>query len=243
VEDVLALFDIDGTLVDTAGAGRDAIEIALVEIYGTAGPIDELSFAGLTDPYIARTLMQHAGLEDPEIELRFDALWDCYETNLSAILAERAHRARVHAGVLALLDALAVAGVAIGLVTGNIERGAQHKLAACGIADRFTFGSFGSDAENRDELPPIAIDRAQAKTGRDFHKRRTWIIGDTPRDIRCARAAGIRALAVGTGSFTAPQLRNAGADHALDTLADTIAVMRVLGDESRMDARGARFAP
>ena len=243
MRDVLALFDIDGTLVDTAGAGRDAIEVALVDVFGTAGPIDELSFAGLTDPYIARTLMRHAGFHDREIDSRLDALWERYAAELERILVERAARARVHAGVIELLDLLEGAGAAIGLVTGNIEGGARRKLGACGLAHRFAFGSYGSDAENRDELPPIAIERARRATGREFAPERTWIIGDTPRDISCARAAGIRVLAVATGSFSAAELHAAGADHALETLDDASTVSALFRGESRARPGSARFAP
>ena len=241
--DVLTLFDIDGTLVDSAGAGRDAIELALLEVYGTAGPINELSFAGLTDPFIVRTLMRHAGLSDDEIDAQLPALWASYERRLEAILVDRAARARVHPGVLDLLAALEGLGAAIGLVTGNIARGARHKLAACGIHDRFPFGSFGSDAEDRDELPAIAIRRARRTMGRAYAADRTWIIGDTPRDIGCARAAGVRVLAVATGSFTRRQLEDAGADVALDSLGDTGRVLDVLSVESRGVAEGARFGP
>lgn len=230
---LLALFDIDGTLVDTAGAGRDAIEVALVDVYGTTGPIDDLSFAGLTDPYIARTLMRHAGLEDREIEAGMDALWATYTDRLIGILADRSGLARVHAGVHELLEALEAAEAAIGLVTGNIADGAHHKLRTCGIADRFGFGSFGSDSENRDDLPAIAIDRARATTGLDFAPQHTWIIGDTPRDIGCARACGVRVLAVATGSFTVEELEEAGADHALESLADTARILGLLDVESR----------
>ena len=238
---VLALFDIDGTLVDTAGSGRDAIEVALVEVFGTPGPIDELSFAGLTDPLIARTLMRHAGFADEEIDARLDALWASYTRHLVERLAERRARARVHEGVVELLEALAAAGVPLGLVTGNIADGARHKLATLGIADRFAFGSYGSDAENRDRLPAIAIERAHAATGMRFDPDRTWIIGDTPRDIGCARACGIRVLAVATGSFSVDELAAAGADHVLETLADTAVILGLLGIESRAAPEDARF--
>jgi phosphoglycolate phosphatase-like HAD superfamily hydrolase len=144
------------------------------------------------------------------------------------ILRERRERAMVHAGVHALLDALEGAGAALGLVTGNIEDGAHLKLAACGIGDRFVFGSFGSDAEDRDELPTIAIERAGDVTGVQFDPNRTWIIGDTPRDIGCARACGIRVLAVATGSFSVAELEEAGADHALESLVDTRRILDFL---------------
>ncbi|MDX1393912.1 MAG: HAD family hydrolase [Gemmatimonadota bacterium] len=227
---VLALFDIDGTLVDTAGAGSAAVEVALVEVFGTPGPIDELSFAGLTDPLIVRTLMRHAGFEDHEIDARAPALWAAYTAHLVDRLAEpeRRARSRVHEGVPELLDALEVAEAALGLVTGNIAEGARLKLDALGIADRFGFGSYGSDAEDRDLLPAIAIERARAATGTSHDPTRTWIIGDTPRDIACARATGIRVLAVATGSFSVDELVAAGADHAVESLAETDEVLRLL---------------
>jgi len=240
---LLALFDIDGTLVDTAGAGRDAIEAALIEVYGTTGPIDDLSFAGLTDPFIARTLMRHAGLTDPEIDAGLARLWTVYSDQLVDILRDRAERASVHPGVHELLEALEIAGAALGLVTGNIAEGARHKLAACGMADRFGFGSFGSDAENRDELPRIAIERASDVTGVVFEPERTWIIGDTPRDIGCAHACGIRVLAVATGSFSVAELVEAGADHALESLADTERILALFDIESRAAPERARFGP
>ena len=225
---LVVLFDIDGTLVDTVGAGRDAIEGALVEIFGTAGPIDELSFAGLTDPWIVRRLMRLAGFDDAEIDARLESLWASYVIRLSDALEGRRSRLRVHAGVFGLLDELERRGAGVGLVTGNIEPGARAKLAACGLEGRFSFGAFGSDAEDRDALPAIALERAPGAIGRVADPRRTWIVGDTPRDIGCARAGGVRALAVATGQFDVAELLALGPDHAVATLKDTATVLELL---------------
>lgn len=225
---LVVLFDIDGTLVDTAGSGRDAIEGALVEVFGTAGPIDELSFAGLTDPWIVRRLMRLAGFDDAEIDARLEPLWVSYVARLSDALEGRRSRLRVHGGVLSLLDELDRRLAGVGLVTGNIEPGARAKLAACGLAGRFPFGAFGSDAEDRDALPAIALGRAPGAIGRVADRRRTWIVGDTPRDIECARAGGVRALAVATGQFGVAELLAVRPDHAVATLEDTAAVLELL---------------
>jgi len=218
---LLVLFDVDGTLIDSAGAGREAIEGALHDVYGTAGPIDELPFDGLTDPSIARTLLRAGGIADARIEAGLDALWATYLARLADSLGARAGRVRALDGVSALLDALAGAGAVVGLVTGNIEPGAARKLDACGLGGRFSFGAFGSDAEDRDALPAIALERATASTGCPFAPDRVWIVGDTPRDVRCARAGGVRALAVASGRYSVAQLAACAPDHVTSSLADT----------------------
>jgi len=239
---LLLLFDIDGTLLDSAGAGRDAIEEALVDVYGTAGPIGDISFAGLTDPSIARSLLTHAGLAPAEIDRGLEALWTRYVELLALALEDRRARIRVNAGVEPFLDALETLGAAIGLLTGNIARGASEKLEACGLASRFGFGAYGSDAEDRDALPDIALARAHEATGRRFSRAETWIIGDTPLDIACARAGCVNVIAVATGSYSVEELASAGADLAVSTLSDTAHLVSVLVDESRSVSGSARFA-
>jgi len=223
---LLVLFDVDGTLIDSAGAGREAIEGALHEVYGTAGPIDDTPFDGLTDPWIVRTLLEAEGLDRAVIAAGLDALWASYVRRLADSLRTRADRLRVLEGVAALLDALAVEEAAVGLLTGNIEAGAAQKLAACGLEDRFDFGAFGSDAEDRDALPEIALERAAAAAGRRFAPDRVWVVGDTPRDVGCARAGGVRALAVASGRYSVNELRGCGPDAAVVSLRDTD---RILG--------------
>lgn len=240
---LLVLFDVDGTLIDSAGAGREAIEGALHEVYGTAGPIDDTPFDGLTDPWIVRTLLEAEGLDRTTIENGLDALWASYLRRLADSLGARADRLRVLEGVATLLDALARERVAVGLLTGNIEAGAARKLAACGLGDRFAFGAFGSDAEDRDALPTIALARAAAAVGRRFAPEGVWVVGDTPRDVGCARAGGVRALAVASGRYSVDELRACRPDAAVGSLRDTRAILgrltgRATDPQGRHSGRG-----
>lgn len=240
---LLVLFDVDGTLIDSAGAGRAAIEGALHDVYGTAGPIDDTPFDGLTDPWIVRTLLEAAGLERERIARGLDALWESYLHRLAGSLRARAGRLRVLDGVAELLDALALEGAAVGLLTGNIEAGAARKLDACGLGGRFAFGAYGSDAEDRDALPAIALERAALAAGRRFAPDAVWVIGDTPRDIGCARAGGVRALGVASGRYTLAELLDCEPDEAVVSLADTGEILgrltgRAAGQQTRHSGRG-----
>lgn len=231
------LFDVDGTLADTLGAGKAALARAMSEVYGEAGPVDEFDFHGRTDPEIVRGLLRAAGRPDPEIDGGFEELWPRYLERLRAELDRRAGRALPHTGVLDLLDRLAGDGrFACGLVTGNIEEGARLKLGAVGCGGRFDFGAYGSDAEERDRLPAVALARARRRFGRAFEARRAIVIGDTPADIRCARAAGARVLAVATGRHTSAELAAHRPDLVLEDLADARRVLEFfLGDASADD--------
>ncbi len=230
---MLTLFDIDGTLVDAGGAGRAAIESALLAVYGTAGPIDDLPFDGLTDPLIAHTLLREAGFEAEQIDARIESLWASYLGHLGDELEARRPALNQLPGIAPLLDRLVGAGATLGLVTGNIAQGAERKLGACGLEGRFEFGGFGSDASDRNELPPIAMTRALETTGVRFSREETWIIGDTPQDIACAKASGLRVLAVATGRFSVAELEHRGADYAVPSLADTEGIMEIFATDSR----------
>ena len=226
----LLLFDVDGTLLDVDGAGRAAFRSALVEVYGDTGPIDDFAFSGKTDPLIARGLLRHAGWSDPDIERGLEELWEAYLPALERELAARASSIRVYPGVRELLGRLvADARFELALVTGNVREGAFRKLAAAELDAPFRYGAFGSDAEARDELPPVAVRRARERNGDAFEARDVWVIGDTPADVRCAKASGYRALAVATGGYEAGELAGHGADRVLDSLADTDVVLRLLG--------------
>jgi phosphoglycolate phosphatase-like HAD superfamily hydrolase len=132
-------------------------------------------------------------------------------------------------GVPELLDALAgLEDVGIGLLTGNIAGGARLKLTSGGLWERFSFGSYGSDHEERDELPAIAVGRARELWGDVISAEIAVVVGDTPRDVACGRAGGTRTLAVATGTFSTTDLRAAGADHVLDDLSDTGRVVELL---------------
>jgi phosphoglycolate phosphatase len=218
----LVLFDIDGTLLSTQGAGARAFRRAMLEVYRETGPIDEYEFHGRTDPQIARELLRLAGFDDASIDPRLPDLWDAYLRELEVELARPESGTRVLAGVPALLDALRETGDhLVALLTGNIEPGARAKLGAAGLWERFDFGAYGSDHERRDRLPAVAVRRARERTGLDFRGRDIVIIGDTPFDVSCGRSLGVWAVAVATGKHTPRELQDVGADVVLTDLADT----------------------
>jgi phosphoglycolate phosphatase-like HAD superfamily hydrolase len=208
---VLLLFDIDGTLLLRASdAHRDAIHHGLREIYGIADPagIAIRSPAGRTDSEIARELLAAAGGDPAEFDGRLEefrrACAASFERACPASLA-----AHVAPGIADLLDGLG--GTRLALVTGNYEPIARLKLARAGIGHHFDAGQggFGSDAEERGLLPAIARRRAGGAGGEPHPRERTIVIGDTPRDIACARADGVRVLAVATGPYAAYALSEA----------------------------------
>lgn len=226
----LLLFDIDGTLLNTNGAARRAFERALVEVYGETGPIATHRFDGKTDPQIARELLSLAGLSDPRIDEGLDRMYAAYLKGLATELRQPGHRTLVYPGVLELLAALELRSheVCVALLTGNIDRGAQLKLSSARIDHYFQFGAFGSDCERRDGLPAIAVKRALDRTGRQFQGRDVVVIGDTPNDVTCGRSLGVFTVAVATGRHGCDELLAAGADIALQNLADTDSVLDIL---------------
>lgn len=226
----LILFDIDGTILTTNSAAKRAFHRALLEVHGTAGPIDTHRFDGKTDPQIARELLRLAGLDDHTIDRRAPDLWSTYLRELAIELDRPDHQTTVYPGVRAILDALEKhADTAVtALLTGNVEPGAELKLRSAGFDGRFDFGAFGSDHECRDRLPTIAVERARERVGRHFRDREIVIIGDTPADITCGASLGVRAIGVATGRFKADDLHRAGADAVLDDLAETEAVLDLL---------------
>lgn len=225
----LILFDIDGTLLSTRGAAKKAFHRAMLEVYGTAGPIATHGFDGKTDPQIARELLELDGFERGRIEAGFAQLWISYLRELEIELARTDHRTDVLPGVGALLDRLDQARhvALVGLLTGNIERGAALKVASAGLRP-FPFGAFGSDCERRDGLPPIAVERAGTISGLAFARREILVIGDTPADVACGRALDVHAVAVATGRHSAADLHAAGAHTVFPDLSRTEEVLDVL---------------
>ncbi len=222
----LVLFDIDGTLVWTDGAGRRAIHHALTEVFGSIGPAD-YRFDGKTDPQIVRDLMRCVGHEDNHIDARMQAVFDCYVEQLRVELSAAGYRPRVMPGVFELLDALEVRrDVVLGLLTGNLIEGARAKLESVGIdPKRFPVGAFGSDHEERPSLPDVARRRFREYLGADVHGSDCVIIGDTPADVTCGRAVGARAIGVATGRYGTDELMRHGAAAVFDDLSDTHAVV------------------
>ena len=212
---MLYLFDIDGTLVDTGGAGMAALKEATREIFGHEGPA--LDLAGSTDLGIVANIHAHFEIEPtPE---RIDAYFEFYLLRLDWNLTRGGFSGRVLDGVHDLLTGLADRrDASIGLLTGNIAGGAATKMRHFGLDRHFPFGAYGSDHADRNRLGPIALERAAAHAGRTFTAAETWVIGDTPKDIACAHAIGARCLAVATGQFSATALQAHGADHVVESL-------------------------
>lgn len=212
---MLYLFDIDGTLVDTGGAGMAALNEATREIFGDEGP--PLDLAGATDLGIVLGIHAHFSVEPtPERIASYLAL---YQERLDWNLANGGFPGRVLGGVTDLLEELTDrSNATLGLLTGNIAGGAASKVRHFGLAEYFAFGAYGCDHADRNRLGPIAMERAAAHAGRPFSAEETWVIGDTPKDIACAKAVGARCLAVATGRFTADELKAHGADEVVATL-------------------------
>lgn len=213
----LVLFDIDGTLVDSGKQPRRAFAEALEEVYGEAGDIYNHEFSGKTDPRIMLDLLTEAGRTRDEVLAWLPAARDAYLDRLEVYL-ER-DRMRLLPGLPALLDALAARDdIMLGLLTGNFERGAKIKLSRFGIDGYFKFGSYGDDQFDRNDLPPVALERAHALLGRRFDAADAVIVGDSLLDIACAQAHGLKCLAVSTGWTPAQKLAAAGPDWLVDNL-------------------------
>lgn len=227
----LVLFDIDGTILLSDGAGRRAIHRALTEFFGSTGPAD-YRFDGKTDRQIVRDLMRLEGHGDEHIDARMVPLLARYVECLDGELGMEGYSSRLLDGVEALLTALeARDDVILGLLTGNVEPGARAKLRAVGLdPDRFTVGAFGSDHEHRPELPAIAQQRARDELGIDVPGADIVVIGDTPADIECARGVAARAIGVATGRYEVDELHGHGATAVFQDLTDTEAVVRAIID-------------
>jgi phosphoglycolate phosphatase-like HAD superfamily hydrolase len=221
----LVLFDLDGTLLWTNGAGRRAIHRALVDVLGTPGPIEGFRFDGRTDGEIVSRLAEGAGI--PLADTLLASVLDRYVACLREEIAKPTQRTTIYPGVRELLDALEPrADCVLGLLTGNVSEGAGLKLASGGLAiERFRIGAFGSDSAHRPDLPAVAQRRAKEELGLAVSGHDVVIVGDTPADVTCGNGIGARAIGVATGSFTVEQLMEAGAYAAFPDLSETEAVL------------------
>jgi phosphoglycolate phosphatase-like HAD superfamily hydrolase len=226
----LLLFDIDGTLLTCGGQSKPLFAAALVDVFGRTGDIDAYDFSGKTDPRIVVDLMTGAGVGADEIADGLPRVRDAYLDRLEEALDPRG--VRVYPGVVDLLAALveraARGDCALALLTGNWERGAGIKLRSVGLDGYFGFGSFGDGKVDRRELPPVALTRAAERLGRSFGAADAWIVGDSLLDVDCARAHGIRCLAVATGRTAADALAAAEADVVVRDFADRASVVKHL---------------
>lgn len=216
----LVLFDIDGTMLWTDGAGRSAIRQALATELGIEGPFDNVRFDGKTDPQIIREILELADHPNPESEDDIAAVCARYLALLQYELEMRQSRVQVLPGVREVLSELeGRSEVVLGLLTGNLEQGAYLKLSAADLGpERFSVGAFGSDAANRSDLPAIAVERTVHKHGWTPEREDVVIVGDTPADMTCGNGIGARAIGVATGSYSVAELRRAGGNDAFETL-------------------------
>jgi phosphoglycolate phosphatase-like HAD superfamily hydrolase len=221
----LVLFDIDGTLLSAGRAARDSILRALEAAYGWKYAAEHedrgrFDFSGKTDPQIVRELViEEVGRERFEADL--PRALDLYLEELGRQLTPGTVVPKP--GISQLLARLAgEPRVSLGLLTGNLERGARMKLAPLGYNEYFPFGAFGSDSADRYELPPIAVARGQMHTRRRFEGKSVVVVGDSVHDVACGRSIGVRAVAVATGITSREKLAMEGPDAMLDDFSDTV---------------------
>jgi phosphoglycolate phosphatase len=226
----LLLFDVDGTLVHTGGVGAAIFDVALEAVVGLR-PAFRVQMSGKTDPQIVSEYLKRAGMAgSPEV---VSAVLRVAGEQLAAAAdrGELSARGSACPGVSELLAVLADDPRVIStLVTGNIAPNALLKVAAFGL-DRWldlSVGAYGSDESDRNLLVALAMRRLRSERGVRLDPADAWVIGDTPRDLECARAAGVRCLLVGTGRYGAAELAALGPDAVLDDLVDTDAVVKLL---------------
>jgi len=225
----LLLFDIDGTLLLSDGVGRRTIREALSDIVGRPVSSDTVSFSGRTDPAIMRDVLLESGCSPEEAE---ELLPVCLQT-FAAIFRDRVQPSHmtVLPGVVELLDTIVERyDRKLGLVTGNLDVTAEAKLRAGGLDGYFSFGAYGSDHEDRNQLPALAMERARAHGHDPLRAERTVVIGDTEHDIGCSRHAGISVVAVATGKIPYETLDSHAPDLLLKDLSVHDEILRFLDE-------------
>ena len=225
LEKTLLLFDIDGTLLTSGGCGERALRHAVMDSFGIEDDLHDIEIAGRTDTGIARQLLRKYGC--PETDEGIRGILESYLRHLPRLLPEI--QGRLLPGVNELLAALKPrADVVLALLTGNLVRGAEHKLSHYGVWHYFEFGAFADEHHERDKLGPFALART-VERGHAIPLSRTFVIGDTPHDISCARAIGAKAVAVATGVFPSEKLATHEPDVLLGDLSDLGATFRAFG--------------
>jgi phosphoglycolate phosphatase len=219
------LFDIDGTLVLTGGAGQRAMACAFEELFGVGDAFRDMQMAGRTDTWILATAAAAHGILPSDLS----AFKDLYLAHLERELKAPNPRKLVMPGIRPLLDALASRDdVYLALLTGNYREAARLKLEHFDLWRYFPCGAFADDAPDRNSLVPKALDRIRACGGPSVEAAGAIVIGDTPHDVACARAAGSRAVGVATGPFSVAELRESGAEIVFDDLSDTDAFLKIV---------------
>jgi phosphoglycolate phosphatase-like HAD superfamily hydrolase len=222
----LLLFDIDGTLINSGGAGMYALKDALAERHGIRDDLEDIEIAGMTDSGIVISILRKHKL--PTTNENLAAFLDSYVHFLSLELPQR--KGNLLPGVLELLEKLkSRKHIVLGLLTGNLSRGAQLKLGHYGVWHFFEFGAFADDHHDRNELGEFARARAKEKHGREFSTDEIDIIGDTPRDIECGKAIGARTIAVSTGTWSRDELAKHHPDFLIDDFSNVDRLIVTLG--------------
>ena len=210
------LFDIDGTLIESGGASNRAWHRAFEELHGVDVQISKVTGKGVPDPAVGRQAFEAViGREPSDEEM---ARLMAVRLKYLPEEVEASDGYRVMPAVEETLDGLIDAGVLLGLTTGNVEGAAHVKLARANLNRFFSFGGYGSDSPDRTELTKHAVERGGVVFGKPLELARCFSVGDTPRDIEAGHGAGLRVVGVGTGKYSADELREAGADAAVDDL-------------------------
>ncbi|HTB49536.1 MAG TPA: HAD family hydrolase [Solirubrobacteraceae bacterium] len=224
----LILFDIDGTLIDTGGAGARSWAWAFERLYGMSVDIAEHSTAGMTDPAIGRATFKQVMEREPT-DAELTQLMAGYQAVLPDFVAS-SEDYRVLDGVRSLLEDLTRAGVAVGLTTGGLEAAAHAKLGRAQLNHFFLVGGYGSDSEDRVALTRAAVERGERLLGGDLDLREVFVVGDTPLDIAAAKGVGTVSVGVASGRYDVDELKAANPDHVLASLAEPFPI----------DLRGSR---
>lgn len=228
IERRLLLFDIDGTLITSGGAGEWALKDAMLDRFGVEEDLEGIILAGATDAKIARELLEKHRLEATAENV--SALLDSYLRHLAGRMSR--HNGRLLPGIVPVLEALEGRPEAVlALLTGNLTRGAEIKLTHYGVWNFFEFGAFADDHYDRNELGKFARARAFERHGIEFPAERIYVIGDTPRDIECGRAIGAKTVAIATGHYTMSELARHAPDFLFKDFSDTQSALEcLLGD-------------
>ncbi len=218
----VCLFDIDGTLIHTRGAGMAALREGLRLAFGVADPTDQVAVHGRTDRGITRDLFLHHGIDDRAEH--WERFREAYLRVLPQTLAARP--GTVLPGIASLLETLAARDdLEIGLLTGNTREGARIKLAHYGLDRYFDFGGFGDNHLERDDVARDALAAVHERLDGEVDFERLWVIGDTPTDVSCGRAIGARVIAVATGNHSPAELAAAAPDHLATDFSQPEAVL------------------
>ncbi len=211
----LVLFDIDGTLIDPGGAGRRSVSNAFYQMFSIRDAFTGITMAGKTDIQIIKEGLSVHGL--PSGDGALSSIVSQYLKNLRIEINNKGKH--VMPGVVELLNALKTTdGYWLGLLTGNIERGARIKLGAFGLNEYFAVGAFGDDNEDRNRLLPIAVEKLRKTENIDINYSDCIVIGDTPKDVQCSKPFGATSIVVSTGPYSYESLLETGADYVLRDL-------------------------